>query len=404
MSGASQRLLALLLLAESDDSSSSSGSTSEDSSDEEALEAGVYEHVFDVMFRPPDKKPKVEHFVDDVVRQYSDEEFRRHFRLSRRVATELIAGFASSPMCPTDNHGGKAAKSAETHLLSFIWYAANKTCMRDVADRFNLAESTVHRVLQRVADYLCTLGPTVLTFPRDLEKLSRDFEKVSGVPGVVGCIDGCYIRIQCPENKIASTYVNRHHFLSMTLQAVCDNKRRFSDVLVGSSSKIHDSRVFRLSSLAKKIPGICQGGRYHILGDAAYPVRPFLLTPYRDYGALTKQKKKFNAKFSATRVLIENSFGILKKRFRQLMYLELRTVKWLNAFMLACCILHNLCIDTGDELLDDSDEEEANDDVPWSKCTDSDECEEEDTEEDAALRKLGELKREKVFQKMFGGK
>ncbi|KAH7955277.1 hypothetical protein HPB52_000081 [Rhipicephalus sanguineus] len=188
-------------LAESDDSSSSSGSTCEDSSDEEALEAGVYEHVFDVMFRPPDKKPKVEHFVDDVVRQYSDEEFRRHFRLSRRVATELIAGFASSPMCPTDNHDGKAAKSAETHILSFIWYAANKTCMRDVADRFNLAESTVHRVLQRVADYLCTLGPTVLTFPRDLEKLSRDFEKVSGVPGVVGCIDGCYIRIQCPENK-----------------------------------------------------------------------------------------------------------------------------------------------------------------------------------------------------------
>lgn len=50
--------------------------------------------------------------------------------------------------------------------------------MRDVADRFDLAESTVHRILQRVADYLCTLGLTVLTFPDDLEKLSRDFENV----------------------------------------------------------------------------------------------------------------------------------------------------------------------------------------------------------------------------------
>ncbi|XP_049524340.1 uncharacterized protein LOC125945961 [Dermacentor silvarum] len=271
--------------------------------------------------------------------------------------------------------------------------------MRDVADRFDLAESTVHRILQRVADYLCTLGLTVLTFPDDLEKLSRDFENVSGVPGVVGCIDGSYIRIQCPEKKIASTYVNRHHFLSMTLQAVCDNKRRFSDVLVGSSSKIHDSRVFRMSSLAKKLPGICQGDRYHLLGDAAYPVRPYLLTPYRDYGTLTKEKKKFNAKFSATRVLIENSFGILKKRFRQLMYLELRTVPWLNTFILACCILHNLCIDTGDELLDDSDEEPG--DVQWSKRTDSNACQ-DDTEEDSALLKLGELKRDKVFAKMFG--
>lgn len=71
MSGASQRQLALLLLAESDDSSSSSESTSEDSSDEEAR---IYEKVFDVMFRPPEKKAKVASFVDDVVLQYSDEE------------------------------------------------------------------------------------------------------------------------------------------------------------------------------------------------------------------------------------------------------------------------------------------------------------------------------------------
>ncbi|KAL1474384.1 hypothetical protein MTO96_038016, partial [Rhipicephalus appendiculatus] len=73
MSGASKRL-AVLLLEEIDDSSSSSESTSEDSTDDESLEAAVYEHVFYRMFRPPDKKPKVERFVDDVVRQYSDEE------------------------------------------------------------------------------------------------------------------------------------------------------------------------------------------------------------------------------------------------------------------------------------------------------------------------------------------
>ncbi|KAH6942781.1 hypothetical protein HPB50_010321 [Hyalomma asiaticum] len=65
---------------------------------------------------------------------------RRHFRLPRSVANELITGFASSPMWPTHNHGGKAAKSAKTQILNFIWYVANKTCVRDVADRFDLAE------------------------------------------------------------------------------------------------------------------------------------------------------------------------------------------------------------------------------------------------------------------------
>ncbi|KAK8774901.1 hypothetical protein V5799_010565 [Amblyomma americanum] len=80
-------------------------------------------------------------------------------------------------------------------------------------------------MLIKVADYILTLGPTVITFPSDLNKLSQDFEKISGVPGVVGCLDGSYVEIQCPSNKVAATCCNRHHHLSLTLQAVCDNKR-----------------------------------------------------------------------------------------------------------------------------------------------------------------------------------
>lgn len=140
------------------------------------------------------------------------------------------------------------------------------------------------------------------------------FLHVSGVPGVVGCIVGCYVRIQSPANKIASTYGNRLNFLSITLQAVCDNRKRFTDVLVRSSMKTHDSRVFRMPSLAKRLPGLCLGDKYKILGDAAYPARPSLLTPYRDFGGLSKTKRDFKAIISATLVLIENSFGNLKKR------------------------------------------------------------------------------------------
>lgn len=118
-------------------------------------------------------------------------------------------------MCPSSTHGGVPAKSAETHVLTFIWlvtplplspfffslydacikmhltmspcsavwseavsfffrvpviplrrYAANKTCMRDVASRFDMSESTVYRVLQRVAEFLMTLGPSVISFPQ----------------------------------------------------------------------------------------------------------------------------------------------------------------------------------------------------------------------------------------------
>ncbi|KAL3207347.1 hypothetical protein MRX96_039709 [Rhipicephalus microplus] len=40
-----------------------------------------------------------------------------------------------------------------------------------------MSESTVYRVLQRVAQFLMTLGPSVIKFPADLENLTSSFEK-----------------------------------------------------------------------------------------------------------------------------------------------------------------------------------------------------------------------------------
>lgn len=173
--------------------------------------------------------------------------------------------------------------------------------------------------------------------------------QVSGVPGVVGCIDGTYIAVRCPAKKLRSTYVNCHQYPSIALQAICDNKKRFLDVTIGHLSKVHDARVFWTSSFANRLPMIC-GTEYHMLGDAAYPLREYLLTPLRDYGNMPKQEKDFNKKFSATRVIIENAFPDLKQRFRQLLHLEFRGVDKITKFIISCCILHHLCIESGNNV------------------------------------------------------
>jgi len=170
--------------------------------------------------------------------------------------------------------------------------------------------------------------------------------QISGFPGVVGCIDGTYINIRTPANKLRSTYTNRHDMQSMTLQGICDSRRRFLDVFTGVPSKIHDARIFRLSFISSKVNSL--GPQFHVLGDSAYPLSENLLTPYRDYGNLTPSQKTYNYKFSATRVRIENAFGMLKGRFRQLMKLEYHSVRKLASFIIACCVLHNACIDNGD--------------------------------------------------------
>lgn len=80
---------------------------------------------------------------------------------------------------------------------------------------------------------------------------------------------------------------------------------------------------------------------HHLLGDSAYPLLPYLLTPHRDNGFLSDKEKKFNYLHSSMRVSIEQSFGISKSKFRILNYLRISNLKNAKFIVLSCIILHN---------------------------------------------------------------
>lgn len=77
-----------------------------------------------------------------------------------------------------------------------------------------------------------------------------------------------------------------------------------------------------------------------------------MLTPYRDNGHLNHTQHNYNTKLSKTRVIIERAFGILKGRFRKLKYIYLYNTEMIPLIILACCVLHNICIDNEDEPFD----------------------------------------------------
>ncbi|RLU21199.1 hypothetical protein DMN91_005572, partial [Ooceraea biroi] len=254
----------------------------------------------------------------DIINEYSDKEFQRNFRLQRNTYVKLKDLYEESNFCQNtiNNH-----ISHDVKLLAFLWFAGNKSSIRDVAGRFNMADSTFHAVCDNIMDFLNNLARYIITFPETLEEkteISREFENINGFPGILGCIDGTYITIRTPAHKIKSTYVNRHDISSLTLQAICDSKKKFLDIFTGPPSKIHDARVFNLSFISTTLPNIC-GNEWHILGDTAYPLKKYLITPYKDYGNLTEEQRNFNYKFCVCRVKIENAFGLLKARFRQLL-------------------------------------------------------------------------------------
>ncbi|XP_058452269.1 putative nuclease HARBI1 [Malaya genurostris] len=338
------------------------------------------------------KRRKVEDFVHDVVHNYSDLAFKSHFRLTRAAVYGMIEEFASSRFFKTKKFGGRHVVPAETQILSFLWFAANKDSYREVGNLFNIAQSTIYRTFGYIMEFVFDIAPRYIKFPNtDVEKLqaAESFRQIAQFPNVLGCVDGCYIPIRKPARKMAHTYVNRHDQLSITLQGICDAKKKFIDVDVGCSSRMHDARIFENSFISEKLPQIC-GQQFHILGDAAYPLREYLLVPFKDYGNLSAVQKNYNLKFTQTRVTVENSFGLLKTRFRQLMRLDFHSVERMALFVLACCVLHNMCTD--ENIVPDAEnllqENIRNDSQPVimerSRRMDI---------RSAALRRLGEIKR-----------
>ncbi|KAJ8928489.1 hypothetical protein NQ314_018959 [Rhamnusium bicolor] len=151
--------------------------------------------------------------------------------------------------------------------------------------------------------------------------------------------------MEAPKEDAAS-YVNRKGVHSIILQDVCNSRSLFTHCYAGHVGSVHDARVFRNSPVAHFI----ELAEYfpkdsHIIGVAAYPIHPHVMVPFRDNGDLTLRQKNYNYCLSSTRMAIERAFGLLKMRFRILLdCLPLVDVNKIPEFIIACCVLHNICI------------------------------------------------------------
>lgn len=90
-------------------------------------------------------------------------------------------------------------------------------------------------------------------------------------------------------------------------------------------------------------------------------------------------------------MLIENAFGLLKSRFRQLTELDLHSVDKISKFIISSCVLPNLCIDNNDDFI-------CNNDIELDNQEPNDEGR---GEQETPLRRLREIKRDHLLNIFF---
>ena len=88
---------------------------------------------------------------------------------------------------------------------------------------------------------------------------------------------------------------------------------------------------------------------YRLIGDAAYPMRPWFYSPFKGVqDELSKEKAHWNFIQSSTRMVVERAFGCLKGRWRILLKRIDVPLENLPDLVTTCICLHNLCIIHGD--------------------------------------------------------
>ncbi|RLU23623.1 hypothetical protein DMN91_003829 [Ooceraea biroi] len=193
------------------------------------------------------------------------------------------------------------------------------------------------------------MAPAYINMPNEEEAkyIAMQFENISHIPQIIGCIDGTHIPITVPEEGYRD-FVNRKGWASYNVQAIVDHNGRFRNVFAKHPGSVHDAMVFKDNTLYKRSQEIIpqlekhvngQGIPFMIVGDPAYPFLPWLIKSYS--GSVSPKEESFNVHLNSARVSVEMAFGRLKARWRMLQKKLDCNYKFVPLVIVAYCVLHN---------------------------------------------------------------
>ncbi|XP_008794844.2 protein ALP1-like [Phoenix dactylifera] len=297
-------------------------------------------------------------------------EFESIFKVSRKtfnyicslVREDLLA--KTTFFTCTDNK----VLSVEDQVAVALRRLCSGDSLSSVGLSFGMNQSTVAQVTWRFVEAMEERGIHHLRWPNseEMETIKSKFAKIQGLLNCCGAIDTTHI-MMCqpsadPSNKVWVDHQKNH---SMVLQAIVDPDMRFRDIVTGWPGSINDFLVLQNSDFFKlcekglrlngkklELPEGSEVGEY-IIGDAGFPLLPWLVTPYQGKD-LPDSKTEFNRKLSATGMVAQRALARLKDTWKIIQGAMWRPDKHrLPRIILVCCLLHNIVIDLEDAVWDE---------------------------------------------------
>ncbi|XP_039618106.1 putative nuclease HARBI1 [Polypterus senegalus] len=231
--------------------------------------------------------------------KYTTEELYAHFRFGRddiKYIADLVR-----PNLQHKTKRSHALSVEEQYLIALRFYASG-TFYQVVGDNMGVDKSTVSNVVKAVSIELASLVNEFVSFPKDdqMAQTKRSFFLLGNMPNTIGVIDCTHVHIQGPHGR-KWQYVNRKGRHSINVQLVANADLIITNCVVKWPGPVHDALILRESALYRKLLSNSPNGI--ILGDSAYPLLPWLMTPFPVTN--TPEQAGFNSAHCKTRYAIE---------------------------------------------------------------------------------------------------
>ncbi|XP_063931186.1 putative nuclease HARBI1 [Zophobas morio] len=237
-----------------------------------------------------------------------------------------------------ERRGG--ALTPKQKIQIFLRYVGDPGFQVGVGEDSGTHQSSVSRNVKFVSEKIYEKVNQWIQFPAEqaeIDAARHQWQEAFNFPFVIGALDCTQIKIKKPLEH-GDEYICRKQFASINVQATCNSREWFTSVDATWPGSVHDSRIWRNSSV---LPIISRyQGQAILLGDSGYAVAPWLITPYRN--PRNQVEIHFNNMHKRNRVIIERCFGQVKKRFPILMNDIRVRLSRIPKLIVSCFVLHNV--------------------------------------------------------------
>ena len=227
---------------------------------------------------------RVRRDYDNPIEAYEDADLRKWFRMGRETlyfVLNIVSGDLTRP-----THRSNALPPVY-QLLGALRYLASNSFQVDVANNkiLELSQASISRSVTTVTAALARVAQDYIFLPStqaDVQRMQGLFFDNTGMPGIVGIIDGTQIQIQAPAVD-EDVFVNRNNYHSLNVQVVTNFKDQLINIVGRWPGSTHDSTILLNSSVTPWFsrPQV----NFHpgaILGDSGYGCKRWIWTPIRN--------------------------------------------------------------------------------------------------------------------------